>query len=117
MNRLGIHNSTGDKIDEIRITSAESVLIGCACASDDACEAWDQIFHRIYEAGIAKGRTYDPRSEAPRDPMGLVGPSDAETIGVPWCPWCRERSHFGSCPDDRNDDLAKQIRAAKPEDS
>jgi hypothetical protein len=26
-----------------------------------------------------------------------VGPSDAERIGYPWCPWCRQRAHYGEC--------------------
>lgn len=39
----------------------------------------------------------DPRTQRPLDPEGLVGPSDAERIGYPWCPWCRQRAHYGEC--------------------
>jgi len=120
---MKIKDMSGDVIAEIATTPSEdafiitsTLLVGMTESSEVAVVVWMRIFRKVYEAGVAKGRAYDPRTEAPSDPMGLVGPSDAETIGVPWCPWCRERAHFGPCPDVRNDDLARRIRNAKPQD-
>jgi hypothetical protein len=124
---MKIRDAVGDVIAEVATTPDEdtflitsTMLIGMTMGSDAAVITWMRIVRKIYEAGLAKGRAYDPRAGPPSDPMGLVGPSDAETIGYPWCPWCpwcRERAHFGACPDVSNDALARRIRRAKPEDS
>lgn len=114
---MKIRNVVGDVIAEVEITPTEQMLVGGAACSEDAMLVWIRIFRKVYEAGVAAGRAYDPRTESPRDPMGLVGPSDAETIGHPWCPWCRERSHFGACKSDLdlvNDEIGRRIRKAKP---
>ena len=94
---MKIRNVCGDVIATVDLTPTEQLMVGNTAASEDAMLVWFRIFRKVYETGVAAGRAYDPRAERPRDPDGLVGPSDAESIGHPWCPWCREHAHFGPC--------------------
>ncbi len=87
----------GKTLDDIELTEQELVVFGDAGYRVADSILLQRLFARIWYSAYDKGRAYDPRNEAPRDPDGLVGPSDAETIGCPWCPWCRGRAHFGAC--------------------
>ena len=96
---MKIRNVVGDVIAEVPLSNTEDMILTLSVrsGSEDSILVWMQIFRKVYAAGLAAGRAYDPRNESPRDPMGLVGPSDAESIGHPWCPHCRERAHYGAC--------------------
>ncbi len=100
---MKIRNVVGDVIAEIPLNNTEDMILTLSVrsGSEDSILVWMQIFRKVYEAGVAKGRAYDPRKESPRDPDGLVGPSDAESIGVPFCSWCGWGSHFGPCRERR----------------
>lgn len=95
---MKIHDHHFHKIlGEIEVTEQEAFVLGEYGMRVEDSRVLQAIFSRIWHAAYAKGLQYDPREQSPRDPDGLVGPSDAESIGRPWCPWCRKRAHFGAC--------------------
>lgn len=95
---MRIHDPrTGEHLGDVDLPTQVEFAIGPSGYNVNQSPMLQEIFAKIWRTALERGRAYDPRQERPRDPDGLVGPTDAETIGHPWCPWCRQRAHFGAC--------------------